>query len=105
VSEETGPNILVESEPFGETGRRFPRRAYVLNHPEYETDTLRNEYLRDRALDPDASLPRHYFPDDDPSRAPINHWRHTAQLYANWVKLVYEATPYDRARIPLVDKA
>jgi homoserine O-succinyltransferase len=103
VSEETGPNIMVESEPFGEAGRRFPRRAYVLNHPEYETDSLRNEYLRDRAIDPATPLPLHYFPGDDPTRPPVNRWRHTAQLYANWVKLVYEATPYDRARIPNVD--
>ena len=69
VSEETGPNILVESEPFGEAGRRFPRRAYVLNHPEYETDSLRNEYLRDRAVDPATPLPLHYFPGDDPDEA------------------------------------
>ena len=100
VSEETGPNILVESEPFGEAGRRFPRRAYVLNHPEYETNSLRNEYLRDRAVDPSTPLPLHYFPGDDPTKPPVNRWRHTAQLYANWVKLVYEATPYDRARDP-----
>lgn len=100
VSEETGPNILVEAEPFGEAGRRFPRRAYVLNHPEYETETLGHEYMRDRALNPDAPLPLHYYPGDDPTRPPVNSWRHTAQLYANWVKLVYEATPYDRAAIP-----
>jgi homoserine O-succinyltransferase len=102
VSEETGPNIMVESEPFGEAGRRFPRRAYVLNHPEYETDSLRNEYLRDRAVDPATPLPLHYFPGDDPTKAPVNRWRHTAQLYANWVKLVYEATPFDREQIPNV---
>jgi homoserine O-succinyltransferase len=46
----------------------------------------------------------HYFPGDDPTKPPVNRWRHTAQLYANWVKLVYEATPYDRARIPNVDQ-
>jgi len=98
-SEETGPNIIVESEPWDE-GRHFPRRVYVLNHPEYETETLGAEYRRDSALNPATPLPQHYFPGDDPTRPPINTWRHTAQLYANWVKLVYEATPYDRERIP-----
>ena len=100
TSKEAGPNILVESEAFGETGRRFPRRVYVLNHPEYETETLGVEYRRDRAADPATRLPLHYYPGDDPTRAPLNTWRHTAQLYANWVKLVYEATPYDRNLIP-----
>ncbi len=99
TSDETGPNIMVEAEPF-DGGRFFPRRVYVLNHPEYETDTLRNEYMRDRALNPATPLPKHYFPGDDPARAPINSWRFTAQLYANWVKAIYEATPFDRAAIP-----
>jgi homoserine O-succinyltransferase/O-acetyltransferase len=99
-SEETGPNIIVESEGFGELGRRFPRRVYVLNHPEYETDSLANEYFRDVALDPATRPPLHYFPGDDPARAPFNTWRHTAHLYANWLKLVYEATPFNRAQIP-----
>ena len=98
-SEETGPNIMVESEPFDE-GRFFPRRLYVLNHPEYETETLRNEYARDSGINPATPLPLHYFPGNDPTRRPINTWRHTAQLYANWVKLIYEATPYDRSLIP-----
>lgn len=98
-SEETGPNIAVETEAW-EAGRRFPRRVYVLNHPEYETETLQREYRRDSAQNPLTPLPRHYFPGDDPTKPPRNTWRHTAQLYANWVKLIYEATPYDRALIP-----
>jgi homoserine O-succinyltransferase len=99
-SEEAGPNMLVESEPFGEKGALFPRRVYILNHPEYETDTLGVEYHRDAALNADYPLPRHYFPGDDPSRAAPNLWRHTAHIYTNWVKLVYEATPYNVADIP-----
>ena len=72
----------------------------MLNHPEYETDSLANEYFRDVALDPATRPPLHYFPGDDPTRAPFNTWRHTAHLYANWLKLVYEATPFNRAQIP-----
>ena len=82
------------------SGGAYPRRVDVLNHPEYETETLAAEYFRDSVGDPDYPLPRHYFPDDDPSQRPPNLWRHTAHLYTNWVKTVYEATPYDLADIP-----
>jgi homoserine O-succinyltransferase len=99
-SEEAGPNMLVESEPLDDNSGLFPRRVYILNHPEYETDTLSVEYHRDRANDPGYPLPRHYFPGDDPSRAAPNLWRHTAHIYTNWVKAVYESTPYSIEAIP-----
>ena len=51
-SDEAGPNMLVESEPLNGGGALFPRRAYVLNHPEYETETLGAEYRRDCAVRP-----------------------------------------------------
>jgi len=99
-SSESGPNILVESDTLQEGKASYQRRVYLLNHPEYDADTLKNEYVRDRASDPQTPLPRHYFPDDDPEQKPINLWRHAAHLYTNWLKGVYEATPYDRAEIP-----
>ena len=42
-------------------------------------------------------MPRHYFPDDDPSKTPRSNWRAPAQLlYTNWLNYyVYQATPYD----------
>jgi homoserine O-succinyltransferase/O-acetyltransferase len=99
-SDEAGPNMLVESEPLDDNSALFPRRVYILNHPEYETDTLGVEYHRDAAHDPDRPLPQHYFPGDDPSRAAPNLWRHTAHIYTNWVKALYASTPYDVAMIP-----
>ena len=99
ASEEAGANILVESAPFDGT-RRYPRRVYVLNHPEYDTDTLQREYLRDSANDPSTPLPRHYFAGDNPAQPPANSWRYTGFLYANWVKAVYDATPYALEDIP-----
>lgn len=99
LSHESGPNILAES-AFYEGDKLYPRRVYVLNHPEYETDTLAREYFRDRDKNPNTPLPRHYFPHDNPANPPINVWRHTAQLYTNWVKAIYEATPYNLADIP-----
>jgi Homoserine O-succinyltransferase len=92
-----GLEIVADSEEAGRicwsspsrsttTAGLFPRRVYILNNPEYETDTLSVEYHRDRGNDPDYPLPRHYFPGDDPSRAAPNLWRHTAHIYTNWVK-------------------
>jgi homoserine O-succinyltransferase len=98
-SEEAGPNMLVEAASGG-TSAPFPRRVYVLNHPEYETETLGVEYSRDSAGDPSYPRPRRYFPNDDPSQPAPNLWRHTAHLYTNWVKAVYEATPYNLNDIP-----
>jgi homoserine O-succinyltransferase/O-acetyltransferase len=99
-SAEAGPNMLVESAPWEEGRSLFPRRVYILNHPEYETETLGVEYARDAAADPEYPLPRHYFPGDDPTRPAPNLWRHTAHVYTNWVKAVYEATPYAIDNIP-----
>ena len=98
-SDESGPNMLVEAETYDNQRRLFPRRVYILNHPEYDTDTLREEYRRDSAHVA-AALPRHYFPENDPSRPPINRWRHTATVYGNWIKAVYEASPYRLDSLP-----
>ena len=73
------------------------RRFFVFGHPEYDTDTLKLEYERDvkRGINPE--IPTNYFPDDDPTRAPLNVWRSQAQLfYTNWLNYyVYQTTPYD----------
>ena len=86
---------------FFDRGRfLFPRRVYILNHPEYDTETLGVEYKRDSARDPSWPLPLHYFPGNDPAHTPHNTWRHTAHIYTNWVKALYEATPYNIQDIP-----
>jgi homoserine O-succinyltransferase len=99
-SEESGPNIMVESAPYDRGRFLYPRRVYILNHPEYDTETLGVEYKRDSAKDPSWPLPLHYFPNNDPSRMPPNTWRHIAHIYTNWIKTLYEATPYNIQDIP-----
>jgi homoserine O-succinyltransferase len=99
-SEEAGPNIMVESAPYEAGKLLYPRRVYILNHPEYDTDTLGVEYKRDAAANSAQPLPLHYFPKDDPRQTPRNTWRHTAHIYTNWIKALYEATPYDIRDIP-----
>lgn len=90
--------ILCESDEAGvgvvmarETGEIF-----ITGHLEYEADTLAREYQRDRAQGLDVKVPAHYFPDDDPSRAPIVSWRaHAHLLFSNWLNYhVYQETPF-----------
>ncbi len=103
--EETGPNILAEPVLYESGSAKYPRRIYVLNHPEYDTDTLKNEYLRDKPNLPTLQVPKNYFPDNDPKCQPVNRWRHTAQIYTNWVKAIYAAAPYELDVIPRPWKA
>ena len=73
------------------------RRFFVFGHPEYDRDTLKLEYERDLKRGIDPEIPAHYFPDDDPAKAPVNVWRSQAQLlYTNWLNYyVYQTTPYN----------
>ena len=73
------------------------RHFFMFGHPEYDADTLANEYWRDVNKGLDIKLPVNYFPDDDPTRTPIVTWRSTGQLiFSNWLNFyVYQTTPYD----------
>ena len=74
------------------------RRVFITGHPEYDADTLALEYFRDveKGL-PGVSVPKNYFPGDDPGKTPSVYWRAHAQLmYSNWLNYyVYQSTPYD----------
>lgn len=73
------------------------RHFFVFGHPEYDAETLRSEYDRDRAAHAEIQTPKNYFPDDDPEKIPPATWRSHAQLlYTNWLNYyVYQATPYN----------
>ena len=65
---------------------RSSRAVYMFNHLEYDAETLRDEFLRDRLAGKPVGIPRGYFPDDDPRRAPANVWRPYGHLlFANWL--------------------
>ena len=91
--------IMADSDEAGITIMKTEdsRKFFVTCHAEYDADTLANEYFRDvnKGLSPD--IPVNYFPDDDPTKAPIVRWRSTGQLlYTNWLNYyVYQSTPYD----------
>jgi homoserine O-succinyltransferase len=69
---------------------------FILNHLEYDAETLAAEYHRDAAEGLSTALPEHYFPDDDPTKTPVNFWRPFAYLFmANWIHDLYQATPFE----------
>ena len=86
-SPETGP-CLVED---------YKHRAiYIFNHFEYDSDTLKQEYERDKSNSLEARIPKNYFTGDNPELAPSNRWRsHAHLLYGNWINEIYQNTPYD----------
>ena len=73
------------------------RQVFVTGHSEYDADTLKNEYLRDKNAGLLIELPVNYFPDDDETKPPMVKWRSCANLlYSNWLNyIVYQSTPYD----------
>ncbi|MBQ8340291.1 MAG: homoserine O-succinyltransferase [Clostridia bacterium] len=98
-----GLKILASSDEAGvfvistERGRQI----FVTGHSEYDADTLKKEYLRDKNLGLPIAVPKNYFPDDDDTKAPIVRWRSCANLfYSNWLNyFVYQTTPYDITQI------
>ena len=68
----------------------------MFGHSEYDRDTLQREYERDKNLGLDIDVPENYYPDDDPTKAPIVRWRSTGTLiFTNWLNYyVYQETPY-----------
>jgi homoserine O-succinyltransferase len=90
-SDETGVCLISEEKH---------RRLYMFNHIEYDSVTLADEYFRDVDAGTPISVPHQYFPNDDPSRPPVNRWRsHAFLLFGNWINQVYQSSPFDSAEI------
>lgn len=94
-----GLRILASSPRAGvyAMSTRNGRQIFITGHSEYDPDTLKQEYLRDKAAGKPISLPENYFPDNDETRPPRVTWRaHANLLYSNWLNyFVYQTTPYD----------
>ena len=97
--------ILSSSEKAGvyAISSKHGRQIFITGHSEYDRDTLKKEYLRDKNLGKPIEVPENYFPDDDDTKDPIVTWRSSAALlFSNWLNYyVYQATPYD---ITSIDK-
>jgi len=98
-----GLELLAESDEAGVylAASRDLRRVFVTGHGEYDADTLDREYKRDLNLGLPIEIPKHYYPNDDPSKPPVNVWRaHSHLLAANWLNYcVYQETPFDISKI------
>ncbi|MEM0988355.1 MAG: homoserine O-succinyltransferase [Pseudomonadota bacterium] len=94
--------VLMQSDQVGPCLIHDPRHRalYMFNHLEYDSTTLKAEYDRDVAAGDPIDVPVNYYPGDDPTKMPLNHWRsHAHLLFGNWINEIYQTTPYDRAAI------
>ncbi|MCL1951167.1 MAG: homoserine O-succinyltransferase [Turicibacter sp.] len=62
------------------------KHLFLLGHPEYDADTLANEYFRDLKKGANPQVPTDYFPDDDPGQTPALCWGEAGGiLIKNWL--------------------
>ncbi len=91
--------ILASSELAGvyAVSTKKGRQIFITGHSEYDANTLKEEYERDKAAGLPIEVPYNYFPDDDPTRTPPVTWRgHANLLFSNWLNyFVYQTTPYN----------
>lgn len=99
IRDYTDLEILAETEEgdaylFASKDKRI---AFVTGHPEYDAQTLAQEYFRDVAAGLGPEVPYNYFPHNDPQNTPRASWRsHGNLLFTNWLNYyVYQITPYD----------
>ena len=86
INEKTDINVLASSKDvglyLGVSGNG--KQVYVSGHPEYDVDTLDQEYHRDLAANKSPNIPINYYPDNDPNKAPLCSWRgHSSLLFCN----------------------
>ena len=91
--------ILASSEEAGvyAVATERGKQIFITGHSEYDADTLKNEYLRDKNAGLPIDVPKNYFPNDDDTKEPVVRWRsHANLIYSNWLNyFVYQKTPYD----------
>ena len=99
VEKVPGLKILASSEEAGVYAMmsKEGRQIFITGHPEYDPETLGNEYRRDKNLGLPIKPPVNYFPNDDDTKPPLVRWRgHANLLFSNWLNyFVYQTTPYD----------
>jgi homoserine O-succinyltransferase len=88
-SEKAGPSVLKS---------RDDKNFFLFGHSEYDRDTLRCEYERDKAKGLAVRPPENYFGEKGEIEVT---WRSAASLlFSNWLNYyVYQVTPYDRESI------
>lgn len=91
--------ILAESKEAGVflAAANEGKQIFVMGHPEYDKETLHNEYRRDKDKGLDIKLPENYYINDDENGEIKLQWRaNSNNLYTNWLNYyVYQMTPYE----------
>ncbi|HEU4662197.1 MAG TPA: homoserine O-succinyltransferase [Pseudolabrys sp.] len=106
IPAQSGMRVLMDSDEAGLCLIEDPARRslHMFNHIEYDTGSLAEEYFRDVAANKPITLPRNYFPHDDATQKPLNHWRsHAHLLFGNWINQIYQTTPFDVREIGLAE--
>ncbi len=95
--------ILASSKEAGvyAIATKYGKQIFITGHSEYDGLTLDAEYRRDVDLGKPISIPKNYYPNDDPRKKPKVTWRSCANLlYSNWLNyFVYQTTPYDLTKL------
>ncbi|WP_339724914.1 homoserine O-succinyltransferase [uncultured Paraglaciecola sp.] len=98
-----GLNVLAKSDEGGAyiVASEDKRLVFVTGHPEYDPESLKQEYQRDLSTNGQPQIPVNYFVDNDPNKEPIVNWRaHGSLLFTNWLNYyVYQNTPYDLTQL------
>lgn len=103
IKKEKRLKILASSEKTGVYAvySQENRQFFITGHSEYDKNTLKNEYLRDKKAGLNTAIPENYFPDNDEAKEPLVTWRaHANLLFSNWLNyFVYQTTPYNITEI------
>lgn len=91
--------ILSESDDAGVfiVSTSYYRKVFITGHLEYDRETLKDEYFRDKEKGLEICIPENYFPNDDTTLEPVMSWRGSAHIvFANWLNYcVYQNTPFN----------
>lgn len=90
--------VLAEGEDCGLSivKSRDDKKFFFFGHSEYDRETLKNEYLRDKAKGLSIEQPKNYFIGGNINEIDFS-WKSTANLlFYNWLNhYVYQVTPFN----------
>lgn len=98
LPKDSGLEILIDSDEVGICMLNDPkhRAIHMLNHLEYDNQSLGDEFARDMKAGLNPAPPVGYYPNNDTNQHPQNNWRsHGFLLFQNWINEIYQTTPFD----------
>lgn len=98
IYQNTDLEILAESDDAGVylLISRDQRLIFVTGHPEYDANSLSQEYYRDLKIGLSPKIPDYYFPNNNPKMIPHITWRsHAYLLFSNWLNYYVNQKSYN----------